>query len=202
MIARSEQRLTEIASVTENAHAYVCDVTDELALDQILTKIETRMGTPNVVVHNAVGAERGTYLDVDPNKMRKAFEVNTMALLALAQRLVPKMEAAGSGALICTGNTSAYRGKAAFAGFAPTKAAQRILLESIARQSGPKGVHAAYVAIDAVIDLAWTREVFDGKPDEFFCQPKDIAEEVYRIAHQPPSAWSFESVIRPFGEVW
>jgi short-subunit dehydrogenase len=202
MIARSEQRLTEIASVTENAHAYACDVTDELALDQILTKIETRMGTPNVVVHNAVGAERGTYLDVDPNKMRKAFEVNTMALLALAQRLVPKMEAAGSGALICTGNTSAYRGKAAFAGFAPTKAAQRILLESIARQSGPKGVHAAYVAIDAVIDLAWTREVFDGKPDEFFCQPKDIAEEVYRIAHQPPSAWSFESVIRPFGEVW
>ena len=202
MIARSEQRLTEIASVTENAYVYVCDVTDELALDQALTEIETRLGTPNVVVHNAVGAERGTYLDVDPNKMRKAFEVNTMALLALAQRLVPKMEAAGSGALICTGNTSAYRGKAAFAGFAPTKAAQRILLESIARQSGPKGVHAAYVAIDAVIDLAWTREVFAGKPDEFFCQPKDIAEEVYRIAHQPPSAWSFESVIRPFGEVW
>jgi short-subunit dehydrogenase len=202
MIARSEQRLTEIASVTENAHAYVCDVTDELALDQALTEIETNMGAPSVVVHNAVGAERGTYLDVDPNKMRKAFEVNTMALLALAQRLVPKMEAAGSGALICTGNTSAYRGKAAFAGFAPTKAAQRILLESIARQSGPKGVHAAYVAIDAVIDLAWTREVFAGKPDEFFCQPKDIAEEVYRIAHQPPSAWSFESVIRPFGEVW
>ena len=202
MIARSEQRLTEIASVTENAHAYVCDVTDEVALDQALTEIETNMGTPNVVVHNAVGAERGTYLDVDPNKMRTAFEVNTMALLALAQRLVPKMEAAGSGALICTGNTSAYRGKAAFAGFAPTKAAQRILLESIARQSGPKGVHAAYVAIDAVIDLAWTREVFAGKPDEFFCQPKDIAEEVYRIAHQPPSAWSFESVIRPFGEVW
>jgi short-subunit dehydrogenase len=202
MIARSEQRLTEIASAIENAHAYVCDVTDELALDQALTEIETNMGAPSVVVHNAVGAERGTYLDVDPNKMRKAFEVNTMALLALAQRLVPKMEAAGSGALICTGNTSAYRGKAAFAGFAPTKAAQRILLESIARQSGPKGVHAAYVAIDAVIDLAWTREVFAGKPDEFFCQPKDIAEEVYRIAHQPPSAWSFESVIRPFGEVW
>jgi short-subunit dehydrogenase involved in D-alanine esterification of teichoic acids len=59
MIARSEQRLTEIASVTENAHAYVCDVTDELALDQILTKIETRMGTPNVVVHNACWRGKG-----------------------------------------------------------------------------------------------------------------------------------------------
>jgi hypothetical protein len=60
----------------------------------------------------------------------------------------------------------------------------------------------AYVAIDAVIDLAWTREAFADKPDEFFCQPADIASEVLRIAQQPRSAWSFESVIRPYGEVW
>jgi hypothetical protein len=53
-----------------------------------------------------------------------------------------------------------------------------------------------------VIDLEWTRKFFAGKPDEFFCQPSDIAEEVFRIAHQPRSAWSFESVIRPYGEVW
>ena len=86
--------------------------------------------------------------------------------------------------------------------FAPTKAAQRILLESIAREAGPKGVHVAYVAIDAVIDLAWTREAFPNKPDDFFCQPADIANEVMRIAEQPRSAWSFESVIRPYGEVW
>ena len=125
-----------------------------------------------------------------------------MALLSLAKQLIPDMETAGGGALICTGNTSAYRGKARFAGFAPTKAAQRILLESIAREAGPKGVHAAYVAIDAVIDLEWTREFFADKPDDFFCQPSDIAEEVFRIAHQPRSAWSFESVIRPYGEVW
>ena len=63
-------------------------------------------------------------------------------------------------------------------------------------------MHAAYVAIDAVIDLAWTREFFTDKPDDFFCQPADIADEVFRIAHQPRSAGSFESVIRPFGEVW
>ena len=90
-----------------------------------------------------------------------------MALLALAKQVIPDMESAGGGALICTGNTSAYRGRARFAGFAPTKAAQRILWH-IAREAGPKGVHAAYVAIDAVIDLAWTREFFADKPDDFF----------------------------------
>lgn len=202
MLARSAQRLNDIAQTTPNTHPFVCDVTDADRLSAVLEEIRQQLGAPKIVVHNAVGAERGTYLDVDAEKMRAAFEINTMALLSLAKQLVPDMQASGGGALIATGNTSAYRGKARFAGFAPTKAAQRILLESIAREAGPKGVHVAYVAIDAVIDLAWTREAFPNKPDDFFCQPADIANEVVRIAEQPRSAWSFESVIRPYGEVW
>ena len=202
MLARTEQRLIEIRQALPNTHAFVCDVANEAELTDTLHAVRTSLGAPKIVIHNAVGAERGTYAEVDADNMRRAFEINTMALLALAKQLIPDMETAGGGALICTGNTSAYRGRARFAGFAPTKAAQRILLESIAREAGPKGVHAAYVAIDAVIDLAWTRQFFADKPDEFFCQPADIADEVFRIAQQPRSAWSFESVIRPYGEVW
>jgi hypothetical protein len=56
--------------------------------------------------------------------------------------------------------------------------------------------------IDAVIDLPWTRERYAGQPDDFFCQPDDIAENCYAMAHQPKSAWAFELVIRPFGENW
>jgi NAD(P)-dependent dehydrogenase (short-subunit alcohol dehydrogenase family) len=106
------------------------------------------------------------------------------------------------GALICTGNTSALRGKASFAGFAPTKAAQRILAESIARELGPKGIHVAYLMIDAVIDLPWTRERFKGKADDFFIQPAAIADEAWHVAHQPRSAWSFLTELRPYGESW
>jgi hypothetical protein len=72
----------------------------------------------------------------------------------------------------------------------------------MARDLGPKGVHVGYVAIDAVIDLEWTRRRMPDKPDDYFCKPDDIAEECYRIAHQPKSAWSFNSIIRPFGENW
>ena len=82
-----------------------------------------------------------------------------------------------------TGNTSAWRGKAAFAGFAPTKAAQRILAESLARALGPKGVHVAYVVIDAVIDVPWTRSAFADRPDEFFIEPAGIAEAVHHLVH-------------------
>ena len=202
MLARSEQRLNDIAKSTPNTHSFVCDVADASRLTEVLAEIRDSLGSPKIVIHNAVGAERGTYLEVDAERMRAAFEINTRALLSLAKQLIPDMEANGGGALIATGNTSAYRGKARFAGFAPTKAAQRILLESIAREAGPNGVHVAYVAIDAVIDLAWTREAFPNREDDFFCQPADIANEVLRIAEQPRSAWSFESVIRPYAEVW
>jgi NAD(P)-dependent dehydrogenase (short-subunit alcohol dehydrogenase family) len=82
--------------------------------------------------------------------------------------MAPAMIRAGLGVTIVTGNTSAFRGKANFAGFAPTKAAQRILAESIARDLGPLGVHVAYLTIDAVIDLAWTRATF-AAPRMAFC---------------------------------
>ncbi|MEM9621730.1 MAG: SDR family oxidoreductase, partial [Pseudomonadota bacterium] len=134
--------------------------------------------------------------------LQENFQINAMALLYLGQWAAPGMIERGHGASVCTGNTSAYRGKANFAGFAPTKAAQRILAESMARRLGPEGIHVAYVAIDAVIDVPWAREMFADKPDEFFCLPVDIAEECFRVAHQAKSAWSFNVEIRPYGENW
>jgi NAD(P)-dependent dehydrogenase (short-subunit alcohol dehydrogenase family) len=104
--------------------------------------------------------------------------------------------------LIVTGNTSAQRGRASFAGFAPTKAAQRILAESLARDLGPKGVHVAYLVIDAAIDVPWQRQLQPTKPDDFFISPASIAAEVHHLAHQPKDSWSFLAEVRPFHEVW
>jgi short-subunit dehydrogenase len=104
-----------------------------------------------------------------------------MGLLYLARRFAPAMVTAGHGDIIVTGNTSALRGRPAFAGFAPTKAAQRILAEAMARELGSKRVHVSYIIIDAVIDVPWTRERFKDKPDDFFLKPAAIAEEAWHL---------------------
>ena len=156
----------------------------------------------DVVVHNAVGGGLVTFSEIEPEMLENNFQVNVMALLHLARLTTPSMVQAGKGALIVTGNTSALRGRAPFAGFATTKAAQRILAESMARELGPKGVHVAYLVIDAVIDLAWTRKRFAGKPDDFFIKHSAIADEVFHLATQDRSSWSFYSEVRPFGESW
>lgn len=202
MLARDQARLDELQKEIPDSRGFVCDVADEDAYLKTLATVKAEMGAPKIAIHNAVKGTFGTFLEVDPEDFKYSFQVNTVGFLHLAQAVVPDMIAAGEGVLLMTGNTSAYRGKPNFAGFAPTKAAQRILAESIARDAGPKGVHVAFVAIDAVIDLPWTRKAFGERPDDFYCQPTDIADECYRVAHQAKSAWSFESVIRPHGEVW
>ncbi|WP_293900204.1 SDR family NAD(P)-dependent oxidoreductase [Phenylobacterium sp.] len=203
MLARTAERLAALERELPGAFGVACDVADAAALNAALEHIAQAAGVPpKVVVHNAVGGAFGGFLEIEPQVLERNFQVNVMALLHLARWAAPKMEAAGEGALIVTGNTASIRGKARFAGFAPTKAAQRILAESIARDMGPKGVHVAYLMIDAVIDLAWTRARNPEKPDDYFIRPADIADEVWHLAHQPRSAWSFLTEIRPFGETW
>lgn len=202
MLARNEGRLAALAAEVPGSRAFVCDVADDAAFAATLESVRTEMGSPSVAVHNAVGGAFGNFLEIDPAVLQRNFSINTMALLQLGRAVAPAMIEKGSGAIVVTANTAAWRGQAHFAGFAPTKAAQRVLAESMARHLGPLGVHVAFVAIDAVIDLAWTRKRWADKPDDFFCKPDDIAEECYRLAHQPKSAWSFSSVIRPFGENW
>jgi len=202
MLARNRERLSELEREIPGARAYPCDVTDEGQVDSTLEAIRTEFGTPKILIHNAVGGAFGNFLEIDPQVLNRNFQVNTMALLYLARRLAPAMVAAGEGAIIATGNTSAFRGKANFAGFAPTKAAQRILAEAMARELGPKGVHVAYVMIDAVIDLEWTRKRWPDAKDDFFITPAAIAEEVWHVAHQERCAWSFNVELRPFGETW
>jgi NAD(P)-dependent dehydrogenase (short-subunit alcohol dehydrogenase family) len=202
MLARNRERLGLLEREITNSRAYPCDVTDEAQLGSTIEAIRTDLGTPSVLIHNAVGGAFGNFMEIEPEALNRNFQVNTMALLHLARRLAPAMIEAGQGAIIASGNTSALRGKANFAGFAPTKAAQRILAESIARELGPKGVHVAYVLIDAVIDLEWTRKRFPDAPEGFFIKPKAIADEVWHVVHQDRSAWSFNVEVRPFRETW
>ncbi len=165
--------------------------------------VRSEMGVPSVLVHNAVSATFETFLEADPRDLERNFRVNTTSLLYLARALAPAMVDAGHGAIVVTGNTAALRGIPSTAVFAPTKAAQRILAQSLARDLGPKGVHVAYVTIDAAIDTPWTRVPFHpDKSEDFFSHPDEIAEEVYQVVHQGRSVWSFDVELRPFGEKW
>ena len=203
MLARNADNLDALSGKYADTRTYPCDVADLDALVETVSRIKAEMGVPKVVVHNALRSTRGSILEMDPDDLEKNFRVNTTALLYLARETIPAMLDTGEGAILVTGNTSATRGKTNWGFFASTKAAQRILAESMAREFGPQGIHVAYFIIDAAIDTPRTRPMIaPDKPDDFFAKTPAIAEEMYRVAHQDRSTWSFQVELRPFGEVW
>ncbi len=202
MLARSEERLTKLEAEVRGSLGYPLDIGDRDAVERTVERILTDLGPPKVLVHNAAFGAFNDFMSAKPETLVAALRTNTMSLMHLGQTIVPHMLERGGGAIVVIGNTSAMRGVANYAAFAPSKAAQRILAQSMARSLGPKGIHVAYVMIDAVIDLDWTRRMFKDRPDEFFIQPAAIAETVYQVAHQDRSAWTFDIDLRPFGEKW
>ena len=201
-LARSPDRIRVLKQELPDTHALICDVSSASQVADAMAHIRKLYGSPNVLIHNAVGGGWGTFLEIAPQMLEQNFRVNVMGLLYLAREVAPAMIEAGSGTILVTGNTSALRGKANFAGFAPTKAAQRILSESIARDLGPRGIHVAYVLIDAVIDVPRMRERLREAPDEVFIKPPAIADELWHLYTQDRSAWSFLTELRPFAEKW
>jgi NAD(P)-dependent dehydrogenase (short-subunit alcohol dehydrogenase family) len=135
MLARNAENIDALAAKYPGTKAYPCDVGDLDALKDTIVRVRTEMGAPAVVVHNALRATRGPMLEMDPDDLERIFRVNTTALLHLARETIPGMLDAGGGAILVTGNTSAMRGKAQWGFVASTKASQRILAESMAREA-------------------------------------------------------------------
>ena len=156
MIARNSERLSNLEKELPGSKGFICDVRDSDSINQTVESVIKKFGQPDTFIHNAVRGVRGSFLDFTPEDLQSNFDTNVMSLLRFSQLLCPHMIENKNGSVIVTGNTSAHRGKAEFGGTASTKAAQKILCESMARFLGPKDVHVAYITIDAAIDVPWT----------------------------------------------
>jgi NAD(P)-dependent dehydrogenase (short-subunit alcohol dehydrogenase family) len=202
LLARTMQTTGPLAASLADARAYRCDVTDAGSVATTFEAIEREMGPVHTLVYNAGSGTWGTVEDIDPAALEDAFRVNALGLLLAAKRVIASMKAQGGGNIVVIGATSSRRGVARTAAFAPAKAAQKSLTESMARHLWPQNIHVALIIIDGVVDLPRTRAMMKDKPDDFFVAPDDLADVAFRLTQQPRSAWSFEVEARPFKETW
>ena len=85
MLARNAERLAELEKELPGARGYPCDVTETEKLSAVLDRVRSELGAPEILIHNAVGGAFGDFLAIDPALLERNFQVNTMALLHLAQ---------------------------------------------------------------------------------------------------------------------
>jgi NAD(P)-dependent dehydrogenase (short-subunit alcohol dehydrogenase family) len=183
MLARNNDRLTALEGEVAESKGFLCDVADPAQITRTVDAVESTFGEPSVLIHNAVSGAWGSFLEIEPSVLNDSFQTNTMGLLYLARRLALAMVAAGSGTILVIGNTFALRGRANFAGFAP------------------KGIHVAYLVVDAVTDVPLARERLS-RSLTTFSSNLPPSPESSGLAHQDRSAWSFNVEVRPYGETW
>ena len=200
MLARSD--LSAMEKELPGTKAFACDVADEASITTALAQVHEAFGDPEVVVYNAGSGVFANVENITGKDLEDAFRVNTLGLFHVSRAVIPAMKRKQKGAIIVIGATASRRGGKLTAAFAPAKAAQKSLCESMARHLWPDGIHIALVIVDGVIDLERTRKRMPDKPDDFFLAPDDIAATVAFLAAQPRSAWAFELEARPFGETW
>ena len=144
----------------------------------------------------------GTVEDVSAADFEASWRINALGALLTSKQVIPAMKKAKKGSIVFVGATASRRGNVKTAAFAPAKAAQRSLAESMARHLWPAGIHVSVIVVDGVVDLPGTRQRMADKPDGFFIKPDDVADTAFCLTRQKASAWSFEVEARPFAEPW
>jgi NAD(P)-dependent dehydrogenase (short-subunit alcohol dehydrogenase family) len=177
-------------------------VGEKASVEDTFSRIQREVGDVEVLLYNAGSGVFADVEDITFDQFEEAWKINAYGALLCARQVMPKMIKKGTGTIIFIGATASRRGGIKTAAFAPAKAAQRSLAESMARQLWPKGIHVALIIVDGVVDLPRTRAAMPDKPAEAFVAPAGVAEIAYQLSVQDKQAWSFEVEARPFGETW
>jgi NAD(P)-dependent dehydrogenase (short-subunit alcohol dehydrogenase family) len=202
LLARGAELTGALAKELPGSRAFVCDVSNENSIAQAFAAVRDELGEVDTLVYNASSATWGTIEDAKGADFEAAWRVNALGAFLASKQVIPAMKKAGRGNIVFIGATASRRGNVKTAVFAPAKAAQRSLAESMARHLWPAGIHVAVMIVDGVVDLPRTRAMMNDKPDAFFIKPDDLADSVFRVTEQKRSTWSFEVEARPFGETW
>ena len=202
LLSRSRQHSDALAAGLPGARGYSCDVADERSVETCFAAIRDEMGDVDTLLFNAGSGVFADAEHITADQFEAAWRVNALGLFLCSRAVIPAMRAAGAGSIVVVGATASLRGGKATAAFAPAKAAQRALAESMARSLWPAGIHVALIIVDGVVDLPATRERMPDRPDDFFVDPAGVAGIAWDLTRQSRRAWSFEVEARPFRESW
>lgn len=127
LVARSEGELRALAAEVEGAdgaraEVLPADLSDPVAVDALVERVEVRGIPVEVLVNNAGFGLYGPFVEEDPERERAMIQVNALALTALCRRFVPAMVERGHGRVLNVASTAAFQPGPLMAVYYATKA--------------------------------------------------------------------------------
>ena len=178
MLARSKARSRPSRRASQAHEDFECDVSDASSVEACFAAVAREFGEVDTLLYNA---GTGVFADVESitvEQFEQAWRVNAFWFAPLRTQGHSRDESEGCWRYrLHRRHRIARRGGKMTAAFAPAKAAQRSLAESMARSLWPAGIHVALIVVDGVVDLEKTRAKMPDKPDDFFVDPAGVARD-------------------------
>lgn len=142
----------QITAEGGSALALEADVTDEDQVRAAVDAAEERLGVPTVL-HNNVGVARlGDLTELSVHEWQSTFDVNVTSMFLTCKHVVPRMVAAGGGAVVNVSSVASIRDVGyPYPGYSSAKAAVNQLTVSLALRYAREGVRVNSV-VPGLID--------------------------------------------------
>ena len=119
-----------------DAHGYVCDVTDEEAVQIFIKKIEEEVGTIDILVNNAGIIKRIPMLEMSAKDFRQVVDVDLNAPFIVSKAVIPGMIKKGRGKIINICSMMSELGRETVSAYAAAKGGLKMLTRNIASEYG------------------------------------------------------------------
>ena len=74
-----------------DAHGYICDVTDEIHVQQLVSEIEKTLGTIDILVNNAGIIKRIPMCDMTTEEFRQVVDIDLVGPFIVSKAVIPGM---------------------------------------------------------------------------------------------------------------
>ena len=118
------------------ARGYVCDVTDEAAVNTTAARIEQEIGTVDILVNNAGIIKRIPMTEMSAADFRRVVDVDLNAPFIVAKAVIPSMIAKGGGKIINICSMMSELGRETVSAYAAAKGGLKMLTRNIASEYG------------------------------------------------------------------
>ncbi|EHI97531.1 Gluconate 5-dehydrogenase [Clostridium sp. DL-VIII] len=118
------------------AYGYVCDVTDEEAVQALVAKIEKEVGVIDILVNNAGIIKRIPMLEMKAEDFRKVIDVDLNAPFIVSKAVIPGMIKKGHGKIINICSMMSELGRETVSAYAAAKGGLKMLTRNIASEYG------------------------------------------------------------------
>ncbi|MRI62392.1 gluconate 5-dehydrogenase [Ornithobacterium rhinotracheale] len=165
------------------AYGYVCDVTDEDAVNELVATVEKEVGVIDILVNNAGIIKRVPMHEMSAAEFRKVIDVDLNAPFIVAKAVIPSMIKKGHGKIINICSMMSELGRETVSAYAAAKGGLKMLTRNIASEYGEhniqcNGIGPGYIATPQTAPLR--EKQADGSRHPF---------DSFIIAKTPAARW-------------